>query len=303
MSRFFRWFWTVFLRRLRTFSAYLFLSKCRSRFGWRKPLIDNKIHSLPPKPAWVRKEIIHLKALMPDAGCRKISDTFNRIFAHSRGMTVSKTFANEVMRRNNYEIQVLRREIKNRTPRPVPANLIWGMDLTGKTDGQGNLHNMIGIIEHQSRACLGLAALRDKTAITILRFLLDVVEVYGKPRFLRTDNEPVFTSWLFRTGLWLIGIRHQLIDKCCPWQNGRIERFWRTLKERLDQWQVNGIEQLNGALSQFLFWYNHVRPHQNLGGRTPAEVWNNKDVYTQKPREEYWFEAWEGLLTGVYLKL
>lgn len=303
MCRFLQLFRTVCLQWLQAFFALIFPSRCLSKFGLRKPHIDKKICRHPPKPTWVRKEIIRLKALMPDAGCRKIADTFNRIFARSKRMTVSKTFANEVIKRNNYEIQVLRRTLKNRTPRPVPTNLIWGMDLTGKTDSQGNLHNMLGIVEHQSRACLNLAALKDKTVIAILRVLLDAVEYYGKPRFLRTDNEPVFTSWLFKAGLWLIGIRHQLIDKCCPWQNGRIERFWWTLKERLDQWQVEGIDQLNGGLLQFRFWYNHGRPHQHLSGRTPGEVWNNKNIYTQKPKNEYWFEAWDGLLTGVYLKL
>lgn len=138
MFRFLRWFWTVCVHWM-CVSSRLFPSRCRSGFGWRKSLDDKKIRRHPPKPAWVGKEIIRLKALMPDAGCRKIADTFNRIFAQSRGMTVSKTFANEVIRRNNYEIQVLRRTLKNRTPRPVPASLIWGMDLTGKTDRQGKL--------------------------------------------------------------------------------------------------------------------------------------------------------------------
>ena len=139
--------------------------------------------------------------------------------------------------------------------------------------------------------------------IAILRCLLDAVERFGKPRFLRTDNESVFTSWLFRFGLWFIGIRHQPTEKSCPWQNGRIERFFGTLKEKLDQWQVDGSEQLRGSLVQFRFWYNHIRPHQNLNGRTPAEVWNGIDVFTKGHKEEYWFEAWDGLLTGFYLKL
>ncbi|MBI3354920.1 MAG: transposase family protein [Nitrospirae bacterium] len=136
-----------------------------------------------------------------------------------------------------------------------------------------------------------------------MRFLLDAVEYYGKPKALRTDNEPVFTSWLFKISLWLMGIRHQLIDKCCPWQNGRIERFFGTLKKKLNQWQVGSREQLNGALGQFRFWYNHVRPHQHLNGMTPAEVWNGRDIFARRPKQEYWFEAWDGLLTGIYLKV
>lgn len=147
------------------------------------------------------------------------------------------------------------------------------------------------------------AALKDKTSVTLLRHLLNAVERFGKPKILRTDNETVFTSRLFRLGLWLMGIRHQTIDKGCPWQNGRIERFFGTLKEKLNQIEVYSREGLNDALKQFRFWYNHVRPHQNLDGRTPAEVWADRDIFQQKAKQKYWFEAWDGLLTGIYLRL
>ena len=292
--RFIKYFFLICLYLLRAFIVLLFPSRYRSS-GWRKTKIDKKIfYHRQPKPAWVRKEVIRLKALMPEAGCRLIAHTFNRRFARSRQMTVSKTFVNEIIRKYKYQIQVLRRKIKNRIPKPVPRNLIWGIDISGKTDTQGDLNHILGILEHKSRLSLGLAVLKDKASITILRYLLDAVERYGKPRLLRTDNEPVFTSWLFKLGLWFMGISHQRIDACCPWQNGRIERFFGTLKEKLNQWQVSSLEQLNGALVQFRFWYNHVRPHQNLNGRTPSEVWEGIDVFSGRPKHEYWFEAWDG---------
>jgi transposase InsO family protein len=218
-------------------------------------------------------------------------------------MTVGKTFVSQVIRAHRYEIQVLRRKLKHRPPKPVPRNLIWGLDLTGKTDALGKTHALLGIVEHRSRANLTLSALKDKTALTLLRCLLDAIERYGTPKILRTDNEAVFTSLLFRVALWLLGIRHQRTDPHCPWQNGRVERFFGTLKDRLDRWEVTGREELNGAINQFRFWYNHIRPHQNLGGRTPAEVWHGVDVYAKRPQREYWFEAWDGLLTGIYLRL
>ena len=61
-----------------------------------------------PKPEWIRKEIIRLKALLPKFGCRKIADTFNRIYEASTGMRVSKTFVSDVIRQHQYEIQILR---------------------------------------------------------------------------------------------------------------------------------------------------------------------------------------------------
>ena len=74
---------------------------------------------------------------MPDAGCRLIADSFNRRFAGSKQMTVGKSFVAEIVRKYQYEIQVLRKKIKHAKPKAVPRNWVWGMDLTGKTDAQG----------------------------------------------------------------------------------------------------------------------------------------------------------------------
>lgn len=148
----------------------------------------------------------------------------------------------------------------------MPHNLVWGLDLTGKTDAHDNTHTSLGVIEHHSRACLTLRSLPDKCSVTLLRLLLDLIDTYGRPVFVRTDNESVFTSRLFRLGLWLLGIRHQRTDPACPWQNGRVERFFGNLKEKLDQWEVAGGEELKRALNLFQLWYNHVRPHAGLLG-------------------------------------
>jgi transposase InsO family protein len=38
-----------------------------------------------------------------------------------------------------------------------------------------------------------------------------------------------------------LDIRHQRSDVACPWQNGRIKRFFGTLKQSLDMWEVDGL--------------------------------------------------------------
>jgi len=88
----------------------------------------------------------------------------------------------------------------------------------------------------------------------------------------------------------------------CPWQNGRIERLFGTLKEKLDQWCVENATGLSGALNIFAHWYNAVRPHQNLNGRTPLEAWTGIDPYRSAPKQAVWFEGWHRLLTGIYLR-
>jgi len=250
-----------------------------------------------PKPEWVKRKVIRLKALMPQAGCRAIAHTFNRLHEH-KSMTVGKSYVNELLRKHQYEIQVLRRKIKHKWPRPVPHNLIRGVDLTGKTDSTGKMHAILGIVEHRSRACLCLSALADKASVTLLECLIAAIRKYGKPQFIRTDNEAVFTSKLFRFGLWLLGIKHQRTEVACPWQNGRVERFFGTLKERLNRWEVASHEELAHSLHLFRFWFNHVRPHDYFDGRTPAKVWCGKRGNANRAK---WFEAWDGLLTGYWL--
>ena len=64
--------------------------------------------------------------------------------------------------------------------------------------------------------------------------------------------------------LKLTSIHHQRNELHCPWQNGRIERLLGTLKQKLDHWEVASFRALNVSLAEFRFFYNRVRPHQNL---------------------------------------
>jgi len=160
---------------------------------------------------------------------------------------------------------------------------------------------VLGIIDHGSRANLALLPLKSKATITILRVILDCIERFGMPKQIRTDNEACFTSRLMAAVLRLLGIKHQRSELCSPWQNGRIERFFGSLKPLLMSHlsRRGGTEDLAETLSIFRFWYNHVRPHQHLKGRTPSEVWNG---HVRSRRDEpVYFSAWDDLLTGFFV--
>jgi transposase InsO family protein len=173
----------------------------------------------------VKKEVIRLKALMPHHGCGAIAMVFNQLWEDRRGMTIGKTFVAEVIRSSQEAILRKRREVKHRKPRLLPRNLTWGLDLTFV-----NERPILGIVDHGTRACIALRSIEQKGSAALLRLLLDVIERFGRPRRVRTDNESCFTSWLFRCGLALLGIRHQRSEPMAPWQNGRIERFFGTFK-------------------------------------------------------------------------
>jgi len=215
---------------------------------------------------------------------------------------VGKTFVSELLRKHRYEVQILRRQIKNARPRPVPKNLLWALDLSGKASLDGRTQMVLGILEHASRVALWLEALETKSSWTLISKLIAAIRRYGKPQAVRTDNEAIFTSRVFRLALFLLGIHHQRTDLGCPWQNGRVERFFGTLKAKLDRLAIDSLDSLNDALAEFRFFYNDVRPHQNLAGLTPAEAWAGAAPFTNPTKREYWFEAWDGLLSGYYLR-
>lgn len=237
----------------------------------------------PPKPKWVQHEVIRLKALMPEAGCRTIAHHFNRQWRSCRQMTVSKTYVADTIRRHQYLVYETRRKLKHRVPRPMPRNRVWGCDLLVKTDQHGQAHVALAILDHATRACLRLQRLSNKSSWTLLQELVQAVKRYGRPQFLRTDNEAVLVSRVFQVGLWLLGIRHQRIDPGCPWQNGRVERFVGTVKRELRHEPLTGRHEFDHRLTSIRHWYNHERPHDRLQGRTPAEVWAGIDVYTTRP--------------------
>ena len=83
------------------------------------------------------------------------------------------------------------------------------MDLTGKHDAFGRTHNILGFVDAGSRACLVIQAVQSKATIVLLRILLNTIEQHGKPVNIRTDNEAVFTSNLFKFALRLLNIGHQ----------------------------------------------------------------------------------------------
>ena len=86
-----------------------------------------------------------------------------------------------------------------------------------------------------------------------------------------TDNHWSYTkSQAFTDALNTIGARHITIRPHCPWQNGKVERFNRTLQT---EWAYRQVFTSNSeraqALQPWLEYYNHRRNHGSLGRRPP----------------------------------
>jgi putative transposase len=246
------------------------------------------------KPDWVKDKLLRLHVLMGTGGVRKLAAHFNRL--HGPAMTVSKTYVAELLIRHRYELLALRKEIRHAPPKPYRRNAVWGLDMSFFTDASGQMQPMLGIVDHGSRWLVHLGLLSHRNRWTLFGHLCWAIGRHGKPKAVRTDNEAVFNSWVFTGLLKLLGIRHQRKRLGSPWQNGRIERVFGSLKPVLRQLFIPSGLALAQALREFVFWHNHARPHQALGGLTPWDAWRE---WTWKDFEQHGRDgqamAWSGL--------
>lgn len=224
-------------------------------------------HFNPPKPKWVAEEIIRLKAIMGEkAGCRRIAHTFNQL--HHPNQTVSKSYVANLIKNHQYQILKHRQHLKNKPPRAVPNNHTWAIDLSFYYLDNRINQAFLGILDHGSRKILCLHTLKNKSSWYILGYLCLTIAKYGRPKKIRTDNEAIFDSFVFKQLLKSVNIHHQKIPKASPWCNGRIERLFGTLKPILRHYTIPTIRELKPLLQKFSYWYNHCRPHQALKGIT-----------------------------------
>jgi transposase InsO family protein len=293
----------------------LFETEHYAYFPTRRPALNLYLvsHAAPKnqrKPEWVRNELIRLAALSRGSR-RAVARLFNRLHGKRYGVTVSVSFTCDFLKRHALQVLRLRREMASRSPRAVPICHTWAMDLTFFTDDAKLTHASLGIIDHGSRALLCLRTLTIRNSWTLLGYLCIAIGHYGKPRKLRSDNEMVFNSWVFKTFLRLAGIQKQTTNVHSPWQNGRMERLFGTLKPVLDQLRIVGQAQLQSTLDEFRVFYNHCRPHLNLNSKTPAQVWHQqatkgkrkqtkRKVVGNENYEPVFVQAFDGLLHGVY---
>ena len=119
--------------------------------------------------------------------------------------------------------------------------------------------------------------LPDERAATCAGFFARAVEAFARAGITRiervmTDNHWSYThSTVLAAQLKQMNARHVLIKPHCPWQNGKVERFNRTLGTEWAYRQVftSNTERAQ-ALAPWLETYNTRRRHSALGGLPPT---------------------------------
>lgn len=98
---------------------------------------------------------------------------------------------------------------------------------------------------------------------------------FAAPRHFVSDRGSQFTARVFGQTLSKLGVRHRFGAVGKTGSIALIERLWRTLKEKLalKSHKPLVLADLRRRLDLGLLYYAYHRPHQALGGATPAEIY------------------------------
>jgi transposase InsO family protein len=159
-------------------------------------------------------------------------------------------------------------------------NDVWCIDFKGWfVTGNGVRCYPLTLIDAFSRLLIRCEALVDPDGEHVQRILDSAFLEFGLPAAIRSDGGPPFASTgparLTELSVWLLrfGIRIEIIAPGKPQQNGRLERFHRTLKAETASPPAEDCAAQQRIFDRWRGEYNHERPHEALRMRRPAAVY------------------------------
>jgi len=193
---------------------------------------------------------------------------------------------------------VVRRQWRRRVPpgaSPLAActagNDVWGADFKGWfRTGDGRRCDPFSLSDLHSRYVLRLQVMERTDARHVWPVFDAAFREFGLPRVVRSDNGAPFAGigagGLSPLAVQLIkaGVLPERIAPGKPQQNGRHERLHRTLKEETASPPAASRRAQQRRFDAFRRVFNAERPHEALGQKTPASVY-----------QPLW-RAWDGRL-------
>ena len=252
------------------------------------------VHQPEATPEVVQQKVVDVKNANPFLGSRKLQEHLARF----EGIMLSAGTVNKILRRFGFkpadeviqaearkndpekqkkfeEEQIQREQEWQRFCRDHPNDL-WQIDLsTFYIRGQHRVW-LIDIIDDHSRFVVGFSLGTETTAAAVMETLRGAFIKHGLPKEILTDRGSQFTAWQgvtqFEKLLGRLGIYHTKARSHHPQTMGKIESFHRNIKrELIDVERFASQEEAAQRVGAYIDHYNYARPHQGIGGFTPAD--------------------------------
>jgi putative transposase len=155
---------------------------------------------------------------------------------------------------------------------PTAVNHVWSMDFMHDQLADGRSIRILNVIDDFNRQALGIEIDFSLPSERVIRALAQIIDWRGKPLAIRCDNGPEYLSTAMTDWAKQERITLQYIQPGNPQQNAYVERFNRTVRgEWLSQYLWDDLDHVQQMATDWMWTYNHQRPHMALRGMTPIQ--------------------------------
>jgi len=281
-----------------------------SGYKWRRRFLEGGMAALEERsraplhhgratPAELAAAIVALRRERPSWGARKLLAQLAE--QQPEVAWPAPSTATDILRRAG--LVESRRRRRHRAPVAQPfeavtaANDTWGIDFKGWfRTRDGTRCDPLTVTDSYSRYLLMSKIMAEQSAP--VRAAVDALfRGYGLPGAIRCDNGSPFGSTavagLSRLSVhWIkLGIRVEFIAPGQPQDNGRHERFHRTLKAATASPPAASKDEQQARFDAFRHDYNHNRPHEALGQQVPARHYRPSPHLMPERVPEPWYDA------------
>lgn len=257
----------------------------RYREGGTQALSDQSRAPKKPHKKYSKKDIqiaLELKRRYPKYGPKKIVAMLAAKYPDRDWPSATRLY--EVFKEHHL---VCSRKLRRRVPRTHPlshanqSNDVWCADFKGwfKTKDKTKVEPFT-VTDGYSRYVICCQHLDRKTWEDVWRVYSELFINYGLPVRIRTDNGPPFASVgvgrlsLLSVNLIKAGVMPEWINPGCPQENGRHERFHRSLKENTASPPAETLHEQVFRMESFVEEYNFDRPHEALNFQVPGSIYS-----------------------------
>jgi putative transposase len=141
------------------------------------------------------------------------------------------------------------------------------------------------ILDDHSRYIVAIVAATTEHEVEMLSLLVKAMRSTGRrPAALYLDNGATYRGDVLATACTRLGVGLLHATPHDPQARGKMERFWRTLREGcLDHIGTPGsLHDVQVRLLAFLAKHYHIAPHASLMGKSPGEIYETAPRYDER---------------------
>ena len=141
-------------------------------------------------------------------------------------------------------------------------------------DGQSKPVRIHALLDDASRFVVAIEAHHTEREADMLAMFADTLRRHPPPKTLYLDNGPTYSGKLLETITHRLDIGLVHATPYSPEARGKMERFWRTLRNRCVNHlgELTTLDELNKRLWAYVDRDYHQTAHASLFGKTPREV-------------------------------